>query len=183
MTTSPKLARKRFAKFDRPSVAKMGTVLNSNVAPQISAQPSNFLVNSTTIRGRTRKLSRGANLQGESPVSNTSISASHRFARFVAFVPHSLICRACDCKASQIRPFFVEADLSLPWNEASSGMPVAWRHRGRVRRWPQMMTAHRHHSLNESRGSLAPDGCSGTLAPPKSPSARLKFRRDCGCFW
>jgi hypothetical protein len=34
MTTSPKLARKRFAKIDHPSVAKMGTVLNSNVAPK-----------------------------------------------------------------------------------------------------------------------------------------------------
>jgi len=67
MTTSPKLARKRLAKFDRPSVAKMGTVLNSNVAPkfplsrrtfwsiwpQFAGSPANSLV-VQTYRGSRR---------------------------------------------------------------------------------------------------------------------------------
>jgi hypothetical protein len=94
-----------------------------------------------------------------------------------------LICRACDCKASQIGAFFMEIELPLPCNEASFRMPVAWRHRCRVRRWPQMMTPYRHHFPNESRRNSTPDGCSGISAPLKIPSTRLKFRRDCGCFW
>ena len=74
----------------RPALSrKIGYGPEFQRRPQVSAQPSNFLVNLTIIRGLPRKLSRSANLQGESPVSNSSIPASRRFARFVAFVPHS----------------------------------------------------------------------------------------------
>ena len=138
MTTSPKLARKRFAQFDRPLVARMGTVLNSNVAPNFrsavelfgqfdhNSRPSPQTLVAQTYRGSLRYQ-----------------MAQHRLAAVLSASLRSchtrLICPACDCKASQIRSLSVETELPLPCNEASFGMSVAWRHRCRARRCPQMM--------------------------------------------